>query len=123
MEYAILAAVIIALSGAVLSLIFWSMYAAERAKVEPLRTELGATQAAYKAAVATAAEKEERLEVVIAGLKKEIGTIEATLQTCRDPAVVRDRLRGLLGAVQPSVPVPGKPAGYGVGPYGGTPKP
>ena len=123
MSYAILAVVIAILAGAVASLILWSLYAAERAKVEPLQGELFEALKARDTAVIQAQEQQERLEAVIAGLKKEVTTIEATLQNCHDPTVIRDRLRGLLGSVQSPVPVPADASGYGTVPYGGTPKP
>ena len=123
MSYAILAVVIAILAGAVASLVLWSLYAAEKQKVAPLQGELFEALKARDAAVLHAQEQEERLEAVIEGLKKEVTTIEATMQTCHDPTVIRDRLRGLLGGVQEPLPVPAGPGAYGTVPYGGTPKP
>lgn len=109
MSYAILAAVLILLMGVIACLILWSMLVAERAKVAPLQKALGEAQKAHSDLALEDAATRERLEAVIDGLKKEVATIEAKLQTCRDPAVIRDRLVGLLGSVQPSVPVPPVP--------------
>lgn len=124
MSYAILAVVIAILAGAVASLVLWSMLAAEKAKLAPLQTQVADCEKAKNDAILHAQEQQERLEAIIEGLKKEVATIEAQLQTCRDPAVIRDRLRGLLGSVQAPVPVPAASGGaYGTVPYGGTPKP
>lgn len=120
--YLALAIVIAILAGAVGCLVLWSLLAAEKAKVTPLEAKLLEAEKLRVDAILQGQEHEERLEAVIAGLKQEVATIEATLQTCRDPAVIRDRLRGLLGSVQAPVPAAGASGAYGAMPYGGTPK-
>jgi flagellar basal body-associated protein FliL len=115
--------VIAVLAGAVTSLVFWSMYVAKKAEVAPLQVQLASMTAAKDVVVVNWRDQQVRYEAVIEALKKEVATIEANLQTCRDPAVIRDRLRRLLGSQEVGLPSGAPAAPVGAAPGGGAPKP
>lgn len=69
-------------------------YVQERAESEKLRGSLSAATTATRVSETERA----RLEAVIAGHKAEIARLEGDLDACQDPAVVRERLRRLLGS-------------------------
>lgn len=95
----------------------------EQAAHEKTRAELSATNTGLELSEAGRSDERRRLEALIAQLKLEISHLETSLSD--DPAAVRARLTELLGAVQPTVPVPNPGAGagpLGVMPFGSTAK-
>lgn len=101
--------VIVALVAAVVLVSLWQSTVVLLTKEKAAHEQ---TNAALVALTKSNADNTSRLEVVIATLKVEIATLEGDLNACRDPAVVRSRLRSLLSSAVTNVaPGGGLPPG------------
>jgi hypothetical protein len=91
--------VILVMAGVSLAAIFFARMQGALAQLASLGTDLASAKnaaASWEKTARANAEGSARLEAVVDGLKKEISTLETDLFACRDPLVVRDRLRKLL---------------------------
>lgn len=100
----ILVVAVVGLGAAVACLIMRAVMLNAVDEADKLRGQLHDATSALDAQKAITFEQKARLEAVITGLKTEVATIEAQLRTCRDPAVIRDRLRVLLSNQEDPVP-------------------
>ncbi len=88
----------------------------ERAAHEKTKNDLAATVKGLEISEAARRDEKARLEAVIAAKRADIEALEADNHACNSPALVRERLRGLLSSPPPDAP------GGGVPPFGGVPK-
>lgn len=119
MTYAFFIALVAGLLVAIVLLALWQstkqLLLKEKADHEKTKGDLAATVTGLKLSEAGRADEKARLEAVIAAKRAEIEALEADNHACNSPALVRERLRGLLSSPEPA------PSG-GVPPYGGVPK-
>lgn len=87
----------------------------ERSDHEKTKNDLVATMKGLEISEAARKDETARLEAVIAAKRAEIEALEADNHACNSPALVRERLRGLLSSPSPT-------SGGGVPPFGGVPK-
>jgi hypothetical protein len=118
MTYAFLIALIVGLLGAIVLVALWQstkqLLLKEKADHEKTKADLAATLTGLKLSEAGRTDEKARLEAVIAAKRADIEALEADNHACNSPALVRERLRGLLSS-------PSTPSG-GVPPFGGVPK-
>jgi len=122
---AALVTVIAVLLGCLSSLIFWSLFMGARQEAKDLQTRLTDVLNELTATRGGASEVNARLEQVITQLKAEVMSLEKDLSACRrDPAVLRDRLRRLLGDAEADLSGGGgvSTAGLGALSHDTTPK-
>lgn len=114
--------IVLALGGIVSAILtaLWkgaqSVLIKERTAHEKTKGDLAATTKGLEISEAARKDEKARLEAVIAAKRAEIEALEADNHACNSPALVRERLRGLLSS--PEVPSPGA----GIAPFGGVPK-
>lgn len=94
----LLGGIVVAAGGVIWALIAKARLTDARHEAETLRAENDSLRAKLAEAEAAATDRTSRLETVIADYKRQVTDLEADLARCQDPAVIRDRLRKLLGA-------------------------
>jgi len=104
MIYFAMATLILAAIAGVIAASMISKVKIQKAEIGSLTTEKAELIKEKDATKAKLDEETSRRETLIEALKKEIDSLEKDLEACRDPAVVRSRLRKLFTVEEGSPP-------------------